>query len=45
MDLYFQGGPASIESEIGKLGYIKQYIETHNYPILGICAGAQFIAL
>ncbi|WP_337859978.1 GMP synthase subunit A [Ferroplasma sp.] len=43
--LVLSGGPASIESEVGKLGYIKQYIETHSYPILGICAGAQFIAL
>ena len=43
--LVLSGGPASIESEIGKLGYIKEYIESHNYPILGICAGAQFIAL
>lgn len=43
--LVLSGGPASIESEIGKLGHIKQYIETHNYPILGICVGAQFIAL
>ena len=42
--LVLSGEPASIESEIGKLGHIKQYIETHNYPILGICAGAQFIA-
>jgi GMP synthase (glutamine-hydrolysing) len=43
--LVLSGGPASIETEIDKLGYIKQYIETHNYPILGICVGAQFIAL
>ena len=43
--LVLSGGPASIDSEVGKLGYIKQYIETHSYPILGICVGAQFIAL
>ena len=43
--LVLSGGPANIESEIGKLGFIKEYIESHNYPILGICAGAQFIAL
>ncbi len=43
--LVLSGGPASIQSEIGKLGFIKDYIELHNYPVLGICAGAQFIAL
>ncbi|KJE49675.1 MULTISPECIES: GMP synthase subunit A [Acidiplasma] len=42
--LVLSGGPASIESELSKLGNIKQYIN-HDYPIFGICAGAQFIAL
>ncbi|MEM0140025.1 MAG: GMP synthase subunit A [Ferroplasma sp.] len=43
--IVLSGGPASIETEISKLGNIKEYIEEHNYPVLGICVGAQFIAL
>ena len=30
--LVLSGGPASIESEIGKLGHIKQYIEMEIIP-------------
>ncbi len=43
--IVLSGGPASIETELNKLGNIREYIQTHDYPILGICVGAQFIAL
>ncbi len=43
--IVLSGGPASIESEMGKLGNIKDYMHRYNYPVLGICVGAQFIAL
>lgn len=43
--LVLSGGAPSIVSELDKLGNIKEYIEDHTYPILGICAGAHFIAL
>lgn len=39
------GGAPSIVSELDKLGNIKEYIERHSFPVLGICVGAQFIAL
>lgn len=43
--IVLSGGPASIDTEIQKLGNIKEYVDSHNYPVLGICVGAQFIAL
>lgn len=43
--LVLSGGAPSIASELDKLGNIKEYIEDHDYPIFGICAGAHFIAL
>lgn len=43
--IVLSGGPASIDKELDKLGNIKEYIETHDYPVFGICVGAQFIAL
>lgn len=43
--LVLSGGAPSIASEIDKLGNISSYINDHNYPILGICAGFHFIAL
>lgn len=43
--LVLSGGAPSIASEIDKLGNISSYIEEHDYPILGICAGFHFIAL
>ncbi|SMD31000.1 GMP synthase (glutamine-hydrolysing) [Picrophilus oshimae DSM 9789] len=43
--IILSGGPASIESEMSKLGNIKEYMHRYNYPVLGICVGAQFIAI
>ena len=43
--LVFSGGAPSIVSELDKLGNIGKFIDDHSYPILGICVGAQFIAL
>ncbi len=43
--LVLSGGAPSINDELDKLGNIGRFIEDHEYPILGICVGAQFIAL
>ncbi|PYB68004.1 MULTISPECIES: GMP synthase subunit A [unclassified Thermoplasma] len=43
--LVLSGGAPNIDEEIDKLGNVGRYIDDHNYPILGICVGAQFIAL
>ncbi len=43
--LVLSGGAPSIVSELDKLGNISGYIEELSVPILGICVGAQFIAL
>ncbi len=43
--LVFSGGAPSIVDELDKLGNIRAIIADHTYPILGICVGAQFIAL
>ncbi len=43
--IVLSGGAPSIVSELPKLGNIKSYIEDHNFPVFGICVGAQFIAL
>ncbi len=43
--LVLSGGAPSISTELDKLGNIAQYIEKHDFPVLGICVGAQFIAL
>ncbi|MEM0156700.1 MAG: GMP synthase subunit A [Thermoplasmataceae archaeon] len=43
--LILSGGAPSIVSELDKLGNIGKFIDDHSYPILGICVGAQFIAL
>lgn len=43
--LIFSGGAPSIVTELDKLGNIGEIIDKHSYPILGICVGAQFIAL
>lgn len=43
--LVLSGGAPSIASELDKLGNISSYIDNHEYPILGICAGFHFIAL
>ncbi len=39
------GGAPSIVNELGKLGVISEYVRDLTIPILGICVGAQFIAL
>ncbi len=43
--LVLSGGAPSIVSELDKLGNVGEFIDDHDYPILGICVGAQFIAL
>lgn len=43
--LVLSGGAPSVVSELPKLGNISRYIADHDYPILGICVGAQFIVL
>lgn len=43
--LVLSGGAPSINSELPKLGNIASYIDDHDFPVLGICVGAQFIAL
>jgi GMP synthase (glutamine-hydrolysing) len=43
--LVLSGGAPSIQDELDKLGNIGKIIDDHTYPILGICVGAQFIAL
>ncbi|MCL4329995.1 MAG: GMP synthase subunit A [Candidatus Thermoplasmatota archaeon] len=43
--LILSGGAPSIVSELDKLGNISNFIEDLSIPILGICVGAQFIAL
>ena len=43
--LVLSGGAPSIVSELDKLGNVGKFIDDHSYPILGICVGAQFIAL
>ncbi|HLH86394.1 MAG TPA: GMP synthase subunit A [Thermoplasmataceae archaeon] len=43
--IVLSGGAPSIVDELHKLGNIKQYVEDHEFPILGICVGAQFLAL
>lgn len=43
--LVLSGGAPSIASELDKLGNISSFIEDHDYPIFGICAGFHFIAL
>ena len=43
--LVLSGGAPSIVTELNKLGNIGNFIDDHKYPVLGICVGAQFIAL
>lgn len=43
--LVLSGGSPSIVSELGKLGNIGNFFKDHDFPIFGICVGAQFIAL
>lgn len=43
--LVLSGGAPNIDEEMDKLGSIGEYIEDHDYPVFGICVGAQFIAL
>ncbi len=43
--LVLSGGAASIAYETFKLGNTALYLEKMNIPILGICAGAQFIGM
>lgn len=43
--LVLSGGAATIEYESFKLGKTSEYLEKMNVPILGICAGAQFMGL
>lgn len=43
--LVLSGGAPSIVSELDKLKNMGEYIEKHQYPIFGICVGAQFISL
>lgn len=43
--LVLSGGAPSVVSELPKLGNISKYLSDHDYPVLGICVGAQFIAL
>lgn len=43
--IVLSGGAPSIETELPKLKNIASYIDEHDFPILGICLGAQFIAL
>ncbi len=43
--LVLSGGAPSIVSEVDKLGVISQYVKELDVPIMGICVGAQFIAL
>ena len=43
--IVLSGGAPSINSELSKLGNIASYIDDHSFPVLGICVGAQFIAL
>ncbi|GGM79321.1 GMP synthase [Thermogymnomonas acidicola] len=43
--LVLSGGAPSIQSELSKLGNVGRYVDEHSYPILGICVGAQFLAL
>jgi len=43
--LVLSGGAATIEYETFKLGKTGEYLEKMNIPILGICAGAQFMGL
>lgn len=42
--LVLSGGAPSIVNELDKLGNIERILD-HSFPILGICVGAQFIAL
>ncbi|MCL5800536.1 MAG: GMP synthase subunit A [Candidatus Thermoplasmatota archaeon] len=43
--LVLSGGAPSIVSELDKLGAVSEYIKKLDVPVLGICVGAQFIAL
>ncbi|MGC8608681.1 MAG: GMP synthase subunit A [Thermoplasmata archaeon] len=43
--IVLSGGAANIDVELDRLGNVEKFIEDHNYPIFGICVGAQFIAL
>ncbi len=43
--LVLSGGAPSIVSELEKLGNISDMMDRHSFPFLGICVGAQFIAL
>ncbi len=43
--LVLSGGAATIEYESFKLGKTSEYLEKLEIPILGICAGAQFMGL
>lgn len=43
--LVLSGGAATIEYESFKLGRTSEYLEKLKIPILGICAGAQFMGL
>lgn len=43
--LVLSGGAASIAYETFKLGNTAQYLAKMNIPILGICAGAQFMGM
>ncbi len=43
--IVLSGGAPSIVSELDKLGFVKEYLSEYEIPVLGICVGAQFIAL
>ncbi len=43
--IVLSGGAANIDEELDRLGNVGRFIDDHDYPILGICVGAQFIAL
>jgi GMP synthase (glutamine-hydrolysing) len=43
--LVLSGGSPSISFEAYKLGNIGEYLDSDHFAILGICVGAQFIAL
>ncbi len=43
--IVLSGGAANIDEELDRLGNVGRFIDDHEYPILGICVGAQFIAL
>jgi len=42
--LVLSGGSPNIASEAGRLGHNGDYLDKADFPILGICAGMQFMA-